>query len=342
MTSDAIRVRRARVAIYGPAATGAFGVLLLVAGAVGFTRVQFHDATTHAGSGTPATAAPDGRVGARVGANPVPGPSSPAAQPAPPGAPGQASISAPTQGRFLLVGADAQLYAIGDLSNPRAGVSGSAGTPGRRIIGAAVAATGGAWLATADGHVYASNAPDLGGVTLPRGAGAIVGIASAVGGHGFRMVGSDGRVYAVGAPTRGSLATAKSAARVVGIATSAHDGYWIARSDGTVARFGAAPALGGTRLATGAARIVGMSATLDGTGYWLATTDGHVHAYGAPFRGDLATQHIHDKVVAIAPSAMDGYWLTNADGRVYPFGAPTFDTPPATGSGAAIVAMIPY
>jgi hypothetical protein len=335
MTSDAIRVRRARVAIYGPAATGVFGVLLLVAGAVGFTRIQFHDATTHVDSGTPATAGTD----ARPGVHPAPAPTSP---PAPPAGPGQASISSPTQGRFLLVGADAELYAIGDLSSPRAGVSSPAGSPGRRIIGAAVAATGGAWLATADGHVYASNAPDLGGVTLPRGAGAIVGIASAVGGRGYRLVGSDGHVYSVGAPGRGSLATPKSAARVVGIATSAKDGYWIARSDGTVGHFGGAPALGGTRLALGAARVVGMSATLDGTGYWLATTDGHVHAYGAPFRGDLATRHIADHVVAIAPSAMDGYWLTNADGRVYAFGAPTFDTPPATGPGAAIVAIIPY
>jgi hypothetical protein len=67
-----------------------------------------------------------------------------------------------------------------------------------------------------------------------------------------------------------------------------------------------------------------------------------VHAYGAPFRGDLASRHIRDRVVGVAPSAMDGYWLTNADGRVYAFGAPTFDTPPAAGPGAAIVAMIPY
>jgi hypothetical protein len=322
VTAVAIRVRRARVAIYGPVATGGFGVLLLVAGAVGFTRLQF-DAATHVDSAAPPAS--------------TPAPSAPT-----PAAPGPPSISAPTQGRFLLVGADAALYAIGDLSSPRAGVSIPAGSAGRRIVGAAVAATGGAWLATADGHVYASNAPNLGGVTLPRGAPAIVGIASAAGGHGYRLVAADGHVYSVGARDRGSLAPGKRTARAVGIATSITDGYWIALADGSVAHFGA-PALGGMSLnAFPRVPVVAISATLDGTGYWLTTADGHVHASSAPFRGDLATQRIHDRIVAIAPSAMDGYWLTNADGRVYAFGAPTFDTPPSAAPGAPIVAIVPY
>ena len=194
---------------------------------------------------------------------------------------------------------------------------------------------------TADGHVYASNAPDLGGVTLPRGAGAIVGIASVVGGHGYRLVGSDGHVYAVGTPGRGSLATPKSAARVVGIATAAKDGYWIrvptARWGTSVARprSGARVFRPAQRASSGCRR----PSTAPVTG-WPRPTG--TYAYGAPFRGDLATQHIRDQVVAVAPSAMDGYWLTNADGRVYAFGAPKFDTPPATVSGGGNDRIIPY
>jgi len=325
VTSDAIRVRRARVAIYGPVATGVFGVLLLVSGAIGFTRIQFDDATTHVDT-QPTPASPGDNGSGNAG-----------------GLPGQSSISAPTQGRFLLVGADARLYAIGDLAHPRAATPGStaAGAAGGRIIGAAVAATGGTWLARADGHVFASDAPDLGGVTLRPGAARIVAIASSADGRGYRLVAADGHVYSVGAPDRGSDAPSKNTAPVVGIATSTKDGYWIARADGSVSSFGA-PTLGHLRLPPAASSVVAISATLDGAGYWLATADGHVHGYGAPFRGDLGTRHITARIVAIAASAMDGYWLTTADGQVHAFGAPTFATSEAGKPRAPIIAILPY
>ncbi|HEV7526368.1 MAG TPA: hypothetical protein VGP92_15465 [Acidimicrobiia bacterium] len=310
MSADALRVRRARVAIYGPVATGVFGIALVVAGAVGFTLSQ-----GSAGSSPPAS-------------SPV------------------GSVSEPsTQGAFILVGVDAHVYPLGNLAQPRFALSSASdkvpAAPAKsRIVGAAGASSGGLWLATADGHVYASTAAALGSATLGRGAARITGITNAANGNGYRLVAADGHVYSFGVPARGQITSNRNAARIVGIASSPNDGYWIARSDGTVTSVGA-PTLGHLRLRAGAAPVVGIAASPDGRGYWLATADGHVFAFGVAGHGELAGTHARPHIVGIAPSGRGGYWLTATDGRVYPFDAPTF----ATGSArppAPIVAILPY
>jgi hypothetical protein len=319
MSAEALRVqqvRRARVAIFGPGITGLIGVVLAGVGAIGFAIT--HDTAT-----------------VRVDS-----PSAVSGNGAPGLAGGSAAIS--THGRFLLVGADSRLYPLGDLAHPLISSAGAVSSSrSEPIIGAAPAAAGGVWLATSDGHVYASNVPAPGGVTLTTHAARIVGIASAVGGRGYRLVAADGHVYAVGAPSRGEYSLTNHTARVVGIATSAGDGYWIALSDGTVSPFGA-PALGRLNLDAQASPVVGVASALDGSGYWLATADGHVHAYGVPFRGDLSTGRARVHVVAIAASAQGGYWLTTADGKVFPFAAPMFGGGVAQKPRAPIVAIVPF
>jgi len=318
MTANASRVRRARVAIFGPLVAGVAGVLLIAGGAIGsaFTDVG----TAQVGSPTPA----------------------------PPAAP---AVEEPaTQGAFILVGADGQVYALGDLGQPRLATS----TPGEKspaappkepIIGAAGASTGGMWLATATGRVYASTAPSLGNASLSKNAAPIVGIAATVGGRGYRLAASDGRVYDFGAkPVARSSAVQHALAEkadIVGIATAANGGYWLAHRNGAVTAVGTR-ALGHLTVPAHAASVVGIAATSDATGYWLVTADGRVHAFGAPSKGDLAHSREKARIVGIAPSGDDGYWLAAADGTVYAFGAPTFAHDAGAEPSAPIVAILPY
>jgi hypothetical protein len=317
MNAEAIRVRnvrQARVAIFGPGIVGFAGLVFVVVGAIGF-------AVNHSTT-TVRTDAPSG----------VTGNSAPAV--------GGGAALTTTHGRFMLVDASGRAYPFGDFSNPI-----DAGAPlsahPKPIVAAASAGAGGLWLATADGQVFASNAPLLGRATLAKHAARIVGIAGSIDGHGYRLVSSDGHVYPFGAPNRGDYSLSSRAARVIGIATSAADGYWIALSDGTVSPFGA-PSLGRLTLGKHASPVVGIASALDGSGYWLATADGHVHAYGVPFRGDLSNRKIKARVVAIATSAQGGYWLTTADGKVFPFAAPMFGGLPSASPRAPIVAIVPY
>ena len=270
MTADAIRVRRARVAVYGPAATGLIGAALLVSGTIGLAVHEF-----------------GGSTAAQTQAPAVVQPATPAA-PAPAITPDSPAL--PVHGQLELVGADARLYPVGDLAQPLIGIPPR--TLGReRIVGAARAATGGAWLATADGHVYSAGAHPFGGATLAKTAARIVGIATAADGRGYRLVSADGHVYSFGVPGRGEHVVGKGAAPAIGIGSAAGDGYWVAYADGTVAAFNA-PSLGNAKLARTAARVVAITGSLDGRGYWLATSDGRVHTFGVPYRGDLVSTHV--------------------------------------------------
>ena len=315
MTADASRVRRARIAIFGPLAAGAAGVLLIAGGTIGSTLAGV--GTAQVGSPTPATPA----------------------------------IEEPTtQGAFILVGADGRLYALGDLGQPRLATStpgekSPAAPPKQPIIGAAGASTGGMWLTTATGRVYPSTAPGLGNASRGQTAAPIVGIAATIGGRGYRLAASDGRVYDVGAKPVAQSAAAQHAlaenADVVGIATAANGGYWLAHRNGAVTAVGTR-ALGRLTVPAHAARVVGIAATSDATGYWLVTADGRVHAFGAPLKGDLAHSREKADIVGIAPSGNDGYWLAAADGKVYAFGAPTFPRDAGAKPSAPIVAILPY
>ena len=80
-----------------------------------------------------------------------------------------------------------------------------------------------------------------------------------------------------------SLLGGPAPAPIVGIAaTPDGQGYWIARNDGAVSRFGDAGFFG-SALTLGfvpTAPVVGITATPDGKGYWLVASDGGVFTFG--------------------------------------------------------------
>jgi hypothetical protein len=194
-----------------------------------------------------------------------------------------------------------------------------------------------AWVAGADGGVFAVTGSNVGGTRQPTTGffgslpsmelsprGQVVGIAATPDGRGYWLVGSDGGVFAFGnARFFGSLGAA-ARGRIVGIAaTPDGGGYWLVGSDGGVFAFGDARYLGslpGKRI-TSLGNIVGFAATIDGRGYWLAASDGAVFAFGdALFLG--RDQRSVDPVVAIVAAPRgSGYGFVHRDARVVGFGS---------------------
>ena len=118
----------------------------------------------------------------------------------------------------------------------------------------------------------------------------------------------------VPAPTVGMAATADSG------------GYWLARSDGSVAVHGDAVShgsMGGSPLNAPISHIV---ATGDGRGYWLVAADGGIFTFGdAGFFGSMGGKHLNAPVVGMAPTPSGhGYWLVASDGGVFSFGDAAF------------------
>jgi hypothetical protein len=161
-----------------------------------------------------------------------------------------------------------------------------------------------------------------------------VGIAPALGDHGYRTVNESGAVSHEGnatallfasplvCPAFGCLAS--GAVGIVTVPTG--NGAWVVTGDGGVFSYGTAAfagSLGGVHLNQ---PIVGMSATPTGRGYWLVASDGGVFAFGdARFHGSLGAMHLNAPIVGIA-AAPDGrgYWLTASDGGVFAFGTARF------------------
>jgi hypothetical protein len=139
---------------------------------------------------------------------------------------------------------------------------------------------------------------------------------------GYLAVDADGTVSARGgAQHAGDLDDAASAA--VGIAaTPSGAGYWIATSDGRVAKFGDAAVEGDARAMRLSVTVVAIAALPNGTGYWLATADGGVLPFGAAKHyGDAANRPLSSPVVDIAATKTGrGYWLVSRDGTVRAYG----------------------
>jgi hypothetical protein len=154
---------------------------------------------------------------------------------------------------------------------------------------------------------------------------AVGGFATASGGFWVAFadgsVGAHGNAF-----DQGDAAGIQLNAPIVAGAATPRGGYWLAGADGGVFTFGGARyegGLGGTHL-NGA--IVGMAATPSGNGYWLAARDGGVFAFGdAGFYGSLGSRKLNSPVVGIAPTTSGrGYRLVAGDGGVFSFGDATF------------------
>jgi hypothetical protein len=307
MTTNAIPVRRARIAIFGPFAAGVIGATLIAAGVAGLVIHRSSHATRAVTS--PATVS---------------------LPPATFGLPRTANQVVPTAGLFGLVTADGVLSMPGD---PELGQL--KGTHAGTFVGAATNYDGGVWLVTDRGQVIGLHAPVLGSMPQRASTPPVVGIEPAANGHGYRLLTRDGRVHAFGAPKRLGVARFHPTSAVVGIAPAAHDGYWVVLANGHVYAINA-PSLGSAKLGSGAAPVVGIASSVDGRGYRLVTADGKVYAFGLPAPYPSATK-FSGHVVGIASAPNDGYWLATDDGHTYGFGI----SPVPASTKGRVVAIFP-
>jgi hypothetical protein len=113
---------------------------------------------------------------------------------------------------------------------------------------------------------------------------------------------------------------------VVGIAASGGDGYWVARSDGSVTARGSAVDFGSMAGQPLTAPIRHVVATPDGGGYWLVAADGGIFAFGdAGYFGSMGGHLLNAPVVDMTPTPDGrGYWLVAADGGIFAFGDAAF------------------
>ncbi len=182
----------------------------------------------------------------------------------------------------------------------------------------------GAWLAAADGGVFAYGGAgfhgSLGGVHLNA---PVVGMASTPDGGGYWLVAADGGVFAFGdAGFFGSTGNLHLNAPVLGMAaTPDGGGYWLVASDGGVFAFGDAAFAGSLGSTPLNAPIVGAAADPHG-GYWLVGADGGIFAFGgAPFEGSTGNLHLNAPVTGMAATSTGtGYWLVAGDGGIFAFG----------------------
>ena len=128
-------------------------------------------------------------------------------------------------------------------------------------------------------------------------------------------------------PGEPGLPPAPPVVTYVGVAASAGgNGYWEAKSDGTVVTHGAAANYGSMAGKPLAAPITHIVATPDGRGYWLVAADGGIFSFGdAAFHGSMGGLPLAAPVVDMTPTPDGrGYWLVGADGGIFAFGDATF------------------
>jgi subtilase family serine protease len=179
----------------------------------------------------------------------------------------------------------------------------------------------GYWLATANGHVYAENAPFHGSLAGKHLSSPVVAIAADRNTDGYWLVTSKGAVSAFDAPPKGSV---KGGSGIVGIASDASgSGYWVVNSSGHVFAFGA-PARGSVKNPSG--KVVGIATDAGTNGYWVVTSTGHVYAFHAKA---FANKKLSGVTGIAASRQKQGYWLTTASGQVHGFGVDSQGNMPA-------------
>jgi hypothetical protein len=255
----------------------------------------------------PAEAQRDGRLfGPRFVSIPVP--AAPSAPPRPSSSPGVSpwtpTFAVDRAGRVRTVGGGAAFdHAVTE----------------RAVAVARTPTARGAWIAAADGGVFAYGDAhyygSMGGVKLNQ---PIVGIATTPTGHGYWLVARDGGIFSFGdAAFRGSTGNIRLNRPIVAMTPSATGGgYWFVASDGGVFSFGDARFLGSTGGSPPGFPVTGMAATPDGRGYWLMTLVGQVYAFGtAQFEGNapLPLAALAAGIVA----APGGYRIVDAAGNVF-------------------------
>ncbi|MEN3273096.1 MAG: polysaccharide biosynthesis protein PslG [Actinomycetota bacterium] len=232
------------------------------------------------------------------------------------------------KGGYKVVGSNGKTYAFTSLTASAL----TTNVPvkfGETVVGAATAnTTGGSWVATDRGSVFATNgAPPLGrlaaGLNQP-----IVGIAARPAGDGYWLVARDGGIFAFGrAPFLGSTGAIHLNQPIVGMAsTPTGKGYWLVAQDGGIFAFGDARFMGSTGAMRLNKAVVGMASTVRGDGYWLVASDGGVFSFGmARFHGSTGAIKLNQPIVAMASTPTgNGYWFAARDGGVFAFGDAPF------------------
>jgi hypothetical protein len=163
--------------------------------------------------------------------------------PVPPGAPVVGLATTQDGKGYFVVGADGSVYAFGD-----AKYRGSRG--GQRTDGAVVGIavdplTGGYWVVTSRGAVYAEDAPSWGSAAGLKLSSPIVAMAAWPDGAGYWLAAQDGDVYSYGAGADGSKTHESVRSAVVGIAADpSGSDYWLAEANGSVLRAGTSRSYG--------------------------------------------------------------------------------------------------
>ncbi len=276
MSADALRLRRARRAIYGPPTLALVGVALVAAGVFGLATHESSTPNTSAASLVPPATVDAAQSFVLVDARGrlYPGGTADAANVVKAVVPKNATVVAaavaPDGGHWLAT-SDGRVIAVGTESLGQHKVS-RRSSP---IVGIAAAPTRGYWLARADGHVYAFGTRHRGDLAGKHHARVVDIAATPDGGYWLAM--SDGKVKGFATSRKGS-AVGRRNPRIVGIAAAPTGGYWLAGIDGRVYPVDA-PRRGDASRAKLRAPVAGIAPSPDG-GYWLTTTDGRVYTFG--------------------------------------------------------------
>ncbi|MEO1061322.1 MAG: FG-GAP repeat protein [Actinomycetota bacterium] len=237
-------------------------------------------------------------------------------------------LSIASQGAYVMIESDGQLYGFGDPIEPWAPRSGATGVGGGAVYVDVTGDGRGAWVLKEDGTVSvvgsAQHHGNLDPGVLEPGETPSA-LSATPNGDGYWIFTSRGRAVARGAaqffgdvsqlPLNGPV--------VASTATPSGLGYYMIGSDGGVFAFGDAEfhgSMGGIPLNQ---PVNGIAPDPDGEGYWLVASDGGIFSFKADFRGSMGSVPLNGPVVG-AVAFGDGYLLVGSDGGLFNFSSLDF------------------